>query len=508
MSYLSSIISGVEDYYKCKVKGEYHPNTLINSIRFLTKEDANYMHLLPNNLYIGNYEDFKDYTIYGCVLYVCNENETPKDKMYIQSHIDLIDLYNHMSDIMEYYNYLEQQKHALFQSLYNGNGLNDLLKATYHHLENPIVLLDSTFTVLSMYPVTLDTEFFTSRNNRLSLDTIRIQDMKDRKIVDKIFHSVYPFIVNIPSLPCPCVIESVRIKNSVIGYIFIRCDNRQLSRDELDYIHVFTQMISIQLQKDESYQSPFRIKFETFFKDLFLDHYEKEEDIIEDIKKLNVTPKKHYLFIASGFINNDERLMATEYYCMQLSMAFKNGIHNSYRDHFISLIPIDEINDSELEDMNRYEDFLNMNHMKGAVSYMFEDLLNCKPYLDQCINQLRYNLTHFSESPISYHKDFFLKHLFQLSSNVKELQAAIHPAIKNMYSYDIEHKTEYIKTLRTYFKNNRSASMTSKALYIHKSTFFYRLDKMSTLFHLDFENADSLFAYEFSLRLLDVSKCK
>ena len=46
MSYLSSIISGIEDYYKCKVKGEYHPNTLINSIRFLTKEDANYMHLL------------------------------------------------------------------------------------------------------------------------------------------------------------------------------------------------------------------------------------------------------------------------------------------------------------------------------------------------------------------------------------------------------------------------------------------------------------------------------
>lgn len=52
MSYLSSIISGIEDYYKCKVKGEYHPNMLINSIRFLTKEDANYMHLLPNNLYM------------------------------------------------------------------------------------------------------------------------------------------------------------------------------------------------------------------------------------------------------------------------------------------------------------------------------------------------------------------------------------------------------------------------------------------------------------------------
>ena len=31
--------------------------------------------LLPNNLYIGNYEDFKNYTIYGCALYICNENE-------------------------------------------------------------------------------------------------------------------------------------------------------------------------------------------------------------------------------------------------------------------------------------------------------------------------------------------------------------------------------------------------------------------------------------------------
>lgn len=50
--------------------------------------------------------------------------------------------------------------------------------------------------------------------------------------------------------------------------------------------------------------------------------------------------------------------------------------------------------------------------------------------------------------------------------------------------------------------------MTSKDLYIHKSTFFYRLDKMCALFNLDLENANSLFAYEFSLHLLDVSKCK
>lgn len=189
---------------------------------------------------------------------------------------------------------------------------------------------------------------------------------------------------------------------------------------------------------------------------------------------------------------------------MQLSMIFKNSIHNSYRDYFISLISID----SHFSNLERYEDFLNMNHMKGAFSYMFDDLLNCKPYLDQCTNQLRHDLTHFSEKVISYHEDFFLKNLFQLSHNIKELQAAIHPSIKNMYNYDIEHKTEYIKTLRTYFQNNRSASMTSKNLYIHKSTFFYRLDKMCALFNLDLENANSLFAYEFSLHLLDVSKCK
>ena len=78
--------------------------------------------------------------------------------------------------------------------------------------------------------------------------------------------------------------------------------------------------------------------------------------------------------------------------------------------------------------------------------------------------------------------------------------------MKFMKKYDQENDTEYLNTLQTYIKKNRSAPAAAEALHIHKSTFFYRLEKMKSLFNIDVSNPDNMFAYEISLKILDISK--
>ena len=73
-----------------------------------------------------------------------------------------------------------------------------------------------------------------------------------------------------------------------------------------------------------------------------------------------------------------------------------------------------------------------------------------------------------------------------------------------MKEYDEIHHSDYYETIVTYFKNNRSAPATAKSLFIHKSTLFYRFDKMKQLFLIDLTNQDYLFAYEFSIKLLEI----
>ena len=66
--------------------------------------------------------------------------------------------------------------------------------------------------------------------------------------------------------------------------------------------------------------------------------------------------------------------------------------------------------------------------------------------------------------------------------------------------------TEYIKTLRTYLEHNLNTVQSAKSLFIHRSTFLYRLERIRTILETDLEDADELFYLNLSLRLLDMDE--
>ena len=57
-----------------------------------------------------------------------------------------------------------------------------------------------------------------------------------------------------------------------------------------------------------------------------------------------------------------------------------------------------------------------------------------------------------------------------------------------MAAYDREHDTRYVETAEQYIKNRFNAVKTANALFIHRSTFLYRLERMKEQFGLDLED--------------------
>ena len=68
--------------------------------------------------------------------------------------------------------------------------------------------------------------------------------------------------------------------------------------------------------------------------------------------------------------------------------------------------------------------------------------------------------------------------------------------------------TEYIKTLRTYLEHNLNTVQSAKSLFIHRSTFLYRLERIRSILETDLEDADELFYLNLSLHLLDMDTNK
>ena len=64
-------------------------------------------------------------------------------------------------------------------------------------------------------------------------------------------------------------------------------------------------------------------------------------------------------------------------------------------------------------------------------------------------------------------------------------------------------KTEYYNTLLTYFNCRFNAVAASKQLYIQRSTFLYRMDKIQDLINIDFSDESELLYLSLSFRLLE-----
>jgi DNA-binding PucR family transcriptional regulator len=54
--------------------------------------------------------------------------------------------------------------------------------------------------------------------------------------------------------------------------------------------------------------------------------------------------------------------------------------------------------------------------------------------------------------------------------------------------YDRSHETNYLETAEAYVNNHFNAVRTAGELFIHRSTFLYRLERMKTQFGLDLDD--------------------
>ena len=97
--------------------------------------------------------------------------------------------------------------------------------------------------------------------------------MEDRKIIRHIYSSSAPYVTTLDDYPYKWVFESIRIRHAVVGYVCVRGTVREFTEDDLELIDVFSQMLSIEMQKDAGYRHPTGLKYEYFLTELLEGHF-------------------------------------------------------------------------------------------------------------------------------------------------------------------------------------------------------------------------------------------
>ncbi|MDO5409456.1 MAG: helix-turn-helix domain-containing protein [Lachnospiraceae bacterium] len=89
-------------------------------------------------------------------------------------------------------------------------------------------------------------------------------------------------------------------------------------------------------------------------------------------------------------------------------------------------------------------------------------------------------------------QDFALDYMVGQMTTIFTAEQLMHKGLQKLREYDREHDTEFVKTLKYYIINRFNASEAAQKLYIHRTTFIRRMERIEALISLNLGDPDEL----------------
>lgn len=142
------------------------------------------------------------------------------------------------------------------------------------------------------------------------------------------------------------------------------------------------------------------------------------------------------------------------------------------------------------------------NNFRIGYSNEFRDINNLRSHYEQAKIALRTGLAHAPSLWSFKFSDMVLHYMRSKVTEDLDEEFLCAPELVKLYKYDKENQSDYLHTLKTYFDNHMNVAKTAIALFIHRATMIYRLDRIRELTGIDFKNQDRILYLTISVKLL------
>jgi DNA-binding PucR family transcriptional regulator len=137
----------------------------------------------------------------------------------------------------------------------------------------------------------------------------------------------------------------------------------------------------------------------------------------------------------------------------------------------------------------------------AGVSRVVEGLAGLRVAVTQACDALDLGRRISGRKSPHYYEELGLYRLLAGLRARDELKRFYDETLGTLVSYDLAHGTELVRTLEAFFDENANASQTSRALYVHRNTLSYRLQRIVEITGLDLNDADARLAFQLALKV-------
>jgi purine catabolism regulator len=417
---------------------------------------------------------------------------------------------------------------ALFKIALEGGGIEQISAELSDTIHNPVLILDRDWNLLC----------YTDHKDNPSPLQEFLPLVKNRPVFPPEFTVAFPkYITEIKKSikrtyysqgqPYKCCIMPVSVSSNAYAYIVVLQTVRKLV--EFDYTaleHVSTMLALDRIKAKEIEEVKHKIR-QDFFDDLLAGNITSTETLhsLSAMHGLKVNYAYYctVIHIEATQLENYTDMVYRKYEmehmvkkCVNLIYGLSSNAGGElicyYRNQQIIILigknenkPPISVSDTKAfaqEVLQLLAQEMTKNHFLIGIGSQYKTLasLHRSFFEAQEVMRLMQRFNKDSRS-IAHFEDYSVYHF--LDSNIKptEMETFFNKVLGGIHEHDQTMNTRFMSTLEYYFMYNQNVTEAAKAMFIHRNTFIYRIDKIKDLLNIDLKNSDELFEIQLALNL-------
>ena len=413
------------------------------------------------------------------------------------------------SSLRRYYTMLEK----LVQIMAEPDMIRKCMELCYEFWQMPVAVFDTGFKLLA---VSSRFESSDSRsteileNGFMSLDSVKALKGQNRL---QIYLSREPYqITAVEDIPEAHRIEGqrygyidvpVRAAGKVIACLTLIATNRRVTELDADCLLDISRFISLALQRDGAYMQSVANPYETLFRDVLRGSLADEAVIAARLTSLGkqLKPQMRVAVLKLNGEDKDQRKRNSEALQSELRSLLPGALTAYYQDHIVLLVSDEKAVVLDREN-SRFLAYVKISKQHVGFSRQFTSLTEIRKAYEQAIHALRLGQQTYPEDYFYGYDRFVLMHELEILSQSADLKGFCIPGLLSLAESKRKADRDLLTTLYYYILYSKDQTVICERLHIHRSTLFYRINKIEELLGIDLGDSFTVYMVTNSFHIL------
>ena len=425
-------------------------------------------------------------------IYTQREKPAELSGVYLWLPQDLAQVFNQVQKIYDRYEAWEQQMQQLES---RPGSLRTLLLEGQKMLGNPLALLSADFTLRAQTGMKQNLferkassiDFF----NSLRQDEFYARNNQERQ----------PYLLPASIIPYRSWNINLFQEEEMVCRLLLLEQDRSLRKCDGFLLQQMAPHISRMLEAEGGLAQPNHLH--NIFHRILSDRTADYMEMSSQLEELGWAAEDIYFCVVLKISADMDQKTSANFLCGYLEQTYRFCCSLPFRDRIAAFFDISKIGKSLREISKELKYFIRESFLKAGYSRcmighnnLHRQYLQARIALETGSREKPYLwIHHFNGAAFPY--------LLEQGQRRLPSDMVWHEGVLALRQHDQQYGTEYLRTLWTYMEAQYNAAQAAQRLFIHRSTFLKRLERIKKLMNSSLDDMDERIYLAFSFRLLD-----